>query len=805
MALSLGTLTGFLDLDASAFDDALGGAGDKLKGFGGKGAAIAAGAGLAIGGAIAAGVLGAMNVEAANDKLAAQLGLTAAESERIGGVAGALYADAYGGSLEEVNTAVGAVMSSISGMRNASSADIEAMSVKVLNLADGFEVDVTRAAQVAGQMITSGLAGDGAEAMDLLTAAMQRVPAAVREDLLDAVDEYGPFMKSLGLEGEAAMGLLVASAEKGAFGIDKTGDALKEFTIRATDMSAASKVGYDALGMSQEDMTRKLLAGGDGAKEAFGQIVGGLQGIKDPAAQSQAALALFGTPLEDLNTSEIPAFLTSLSDASAAMDGSAGAAERFGTTLNDNATASLTSLKRQAEMAVVGIANGLLPAVNDAAAALAVGFGPALDVASSAARALGSAIPTPVLQGAAIVVGVLTGVLATQAAVTAAASIATGAYTAVKGIFITVTNAETGAVTLSTVARVRGTLSTVAGTAATVASTVAGGIARGAIAAWTAAQWLLNAAMSANPIGLVIAVIALLVGGLVVAYKNSETFRNVVNGAFDAVKVTTGNVVGFMIQGFRNLLGVWLAVAGGIVSGAATALGWVPGVGDKLKQAERAFEAMKTGILGTLDDAANKAYGFGEKSGSNVARGVNATAGQNFNAGLRVANDMGNGVGAGSGGAYNAGYGVGDNAGRGLVNGLSARSNQVRAAAQDLAREAGRAMQGGLQERSPSRVTHQIGVFAGEGLRLGLLDTVGAVSAASAQLAQAAVPSLSGAAISLPAGNAVRGSDGAASPGLAGPSASDLSELVELLREQNRILARMPRDYQMGQRAGALG
>jgi hypothetical protein len=90
MALSLGTLTGFLDLDASAFDSTLGEAEGKLSGFGGKGAKIASGAGLAIGAAIAAGVLGAMNVEAANDKLAAQLGLTAAESERVGGVAGRL-------------------------------------------------------------------------------------------------------------------------------------------------------------------------------------------------------------------------------------------------------------------------------------------------------------------------------------------------------------------------------------------------------------------------------------------------------------------------------------------------------------------------------------------------------------------------------------------------------------------------------------------------------------------------------------------------------------------------------------------
>ena len=46
-----------------------------------------------------------------------------------------------------------------------------------------------------------------------------------------------------------------------------------------------------------------------------------------------------------------------------------------------------------------------------------------------------------------------------------------------------------------------------------------------------AGQWLLNAALSANPIGLVVAAIALLVAAFVVAWNNSETFRNIVIGA----------------------------------------------------------------------------------------------------------------------------------------------------------------------------------------------------------------------------------------------------------------------------------
>lgn len=74
----------------------------------------------------------------------------------------------------------------------------------------------------------------------------------------------------------------------------------------------------------------------------------------------------------------------------------------------------------------------------------------------------------------------------------------------------------------------RAAASFVAVTAALVAQSVAS-------KAVAAAQWLINAAMSANPIGVVITVIVALVAALVLAYQKSETFRNIVQGAMRAV------------------------------------------------------------------------------------------------------------------------------------------------------------------------------------------------------------------------------------------------------------------------------
>ncbi|MEV6879733.1 phage tail tape measure protein [Amycolatopsis sp. NPDC051128] len=378
--------------------ESAGKAGGKISEFGTQATALAAGAGLAVGATFAAEFAQALSLDSAQAKLSAQLGLTESESQRIGGVAGKLYAGAYGESIGEVSDAVDAVVSSIDGMRGASAEAVESLTAKTLNLATAFGVDTARAAQVAGQLITTGLAKDGTEAMDLLTASMQRVPTAVREDLLDAFDEYGPFLHAVGLNGAQAMELLVKGAEKGMYGIDKTGDAIKEFTIRATDMSTTTEAAYDTLGLSTQDMTKRLLAGGDTARDAFTTIISGLQNIKDPAKQSQAALALFGTPLEDLSTQEIPKFIAQLASSKGALGDVAGAADRFGQTLNDNAETKLTTFKRTLEANIVGFLGGVvvpaLTATGDAAGFLASGFsllpGPSQDaVTAIGAIALG--------------------------------------------------------------------------------------------------------------------------------------------------------------------------------------------------------------------------------------------------------------------------------------------------------------------------------------------------------------------------------------------------------------------------------
>lgn len=288
----------------------------------------------------------ALEGETAVDRISAALGATPAQAEAYGAAAGALYSNGFGENMDDVSTAVDAVVSSMAGMRDASAKDIEAITGHAMNLAGAFDVDVAEAATAAGSLMKNGLAKDATGAFDLITGAMQQIPQSLRGEVLPVMDEYGKHFAALGIDGETAMGMIVAASADGAIGMDKMGDALKEFTIRATDMSKGTSGVYTTLGLDMEDMTNKLLAGGETAEGAMAQIVHGLQNIKDPGEQAAASLALFGTPLEDLGTDQIPNFLgmvDPMGDAFASLDGKAA---EMGKTLNDNTAVSLETVKR---------------------------------------------------------------------------------------------------------------------------------------------------------------------------------------------------------------------------------------------------------------------------------------------------------------------------------------------------------------------------------------------------------------------------------------------------------------------------
>ena len=102
--------------------------------------------------------------------------------------------------------------------------------------------------------------------------------------------------------------------------------------------------------------------------------------------------------------------------------------------------------------------------------------------------------------------------------------------------------------------------------AATMAWTFATKVARIATAGWAVQQRLLNMALRANPIGIVVTVVMLLVGAFILAYKNSETFRNVVQAAWAGIKAAASAVWNWIKNTlWPGILAAWDAIAAGAV------------------------------------------------------------------------------------------------------------------------------------------------------------------------------------------------------------------------------------------------
>lgn len=168
-----------------------------------------------------------------------------------------------------------------------------------------------------------------------------------------------------------------------------------------------------------------------------------------------------------------------------------------------------------------------------------------------------------------------------------------------------------------------------------------------ATVAYTAAQTLLNVVLAANPIGIVILAVAALVAGIVVAYQKSETFRNIVDGAFKAVAAAGRFMWEDVLKPvFRFMLDTFLGVAEGILKGAAKAFSWVPGIGPKLEEAAARFEEFRADVNRSLSGIEGRSVTVGVKfaAGTKLAYDARhqglATGGPVFGAGTETSDSI---------------------------------------------------------------------------------------------------------------------------------------------------------------------
>ncbi|MGX7727601.1 aggregation-promoting factor C-terminal-like domain-containing protein [Rhodococcus sp. 5G237] len=489
----------------------LGTFGDAASGAAGKLAGLAT-AVVGIGSAIELGMQGIENQQITN-KLAASMGATGDLAAEYGQKAGELYRNGFGESMEEAASTIGLVASSFQTAGFEGEKSMEEISATALDFATIFDQDVANSIQTASLLVTNGLAKDSTEAFDLMTASFQRVPAAMREELPEILQEYGTNFRALGLNGEESFSLLVSAAEQGKFALDKTGDALKEFTIRGADMSTASSDAYKAIGLDAVEMSNMVAAGGEGAREALQRTAAGLLAIEDPADRANQAIALFGTPLEDLSVDQIPAFLEGITGAQDNMAGFAGSAAEAGDTLNSGVGVAFETFKRQ-------VTGELLDGLNNMASFLMRN--------AETFKTLGMVI-APVVAGI--------------------------------GTYVAVTKTITGV--------------QAAWTAVTKAGTIA--------------QWAMNAAMAANPIGLIVAAVVAAGAALALFFTKTEVGRKIWDKVWNGIKTAVSTAWEYLQVAFDGIMAafgwvgdkamwLWNSALVPAFNGITTAVGWL---GDK--------------------------------------------------------------------------------------------------------------------------------------------------------------------------------------------------------------------------------
>jgi hypothetical protein len=273
------------------------------------------------------------------------------------------------------------------------------------------------------------------------------------------------------------------------------------------------------------------------------------------------------------------------------------------------------------------------------------------------------------------------------------------------------------------------------------AVTVAQWAVRAATAAWAAIQWVLDAALDANPIGLVIVAIAALAAGVIYAYTHFAVFRDIVNGIFNWFRGAIMTVIHFVEHNWKLLLPVLMLGPFGLILGAI----WQ--------------------YWGTIKKWFSDGINYIESA---TSRGISAVVGwftglpgQTMRVLSGLPGDMRT---------------LGQNVIIGLWNGLVSMGNWLAGQLMNLIKDI---IPGPIAKvlgiSSPSKWAHWAGQMVGHGLANGILSTHGKVAAAAKTLT-GAVTGTGGASLSATVGSLASGS--AAGVAAAGRSGSGGGQVV---------------------------
>lgn len=516
------------------------GLGDAAKGIAGKLGAL---------GGISAVMGNATDKSAAEGKLSGLTGAYGPELDDMKAQMKDVFTDGVGEGWDDVATSIADVNKQL----GKTGKELSYTTKDALVLRDTFGFDVNETVRTADMMMKQfGVSSD--DAFDVIAKGAQ-LGLDKNGNLLDSFNEYAVHFKQIGFGANDMMNMFNNAAQQGVFDVDKIGDAVKEFGIRAIDGSKSTAEGFEAIGLNANDMAKKIKAGGETGKQAFGETLQALAKMEDPIKREAAGVALFGTMWEDMGSEAVLAMAKSTDavDSFSAMDSVSvakfddvgTAVKSLGRTINTEFAEIIGPGVTVAIRAIKQFTAGLKGEQTDSAGLanqLGMGLSKVFGGIKKAVEIVGPVVQRllPVI-GKAItpllpVFGALAGgILAAKvpmmlfgAAVKAFgvyANVAKAAQMAWKGVMI---------------------------------------VFKGVLGAVRIAQMLFNASILTCPITWIVLGIAAIIAAGVLLYKNWDTVKNFLLGIWDAIKGAAGAVKNAVVGAFKGLASRVMAVVNGL-------------------------------------------------------------------------------------------------------------------------------------------------------------------------------------------------------------------------------------------------
>ena len=342
-------------------------------------------------------------------------------------------------------------------------------------------------------------------------------------DVNESIRGVNAMMKQFGISADEAYNLLAQGAQKGLNQNGDLADQLAEYSVYYADLGLSAEDAFNmiangakngtfqvdylndavkefgirvkdgtaddafkTLGLNVDDLKTKFAQGGEGAKEAFQIVNTALFSCDNEVQRNLLGVALYGTKWEDLGEDAVRALVNTQGEITATND----ALGTINETKYDDLGNQIEDLGRNIKVDLIKpVGEELKPVISEVIGEVK------------------SKIP------------------------------------------------EVKTIVLAVISKVKEFISFLAKNGPTIISIIAG-IAAGMLV-WkttteglTIAQKLLNTAMAANPIGIVITVVSALVAALVTLFATNEDFRNKVIAVWEAVKEAAANVFGAIADFF---------------------------------------------------------------------------------------------------------------------------------------------------------------------------------------------------------------------------------------------------------------